>query len=205
VALTDVNLFRIDGTVGSISSADIDVIKNSASISNNIVLNSDGTTTLTPSNIIKSGTAQASTSGTAIDFTGLPSWVKRITVMFSGVSTNGTGSYLFRLGTSGGITTSGYAGASSQLGPSAVQSVNFTSGFGLNLGNAANLANGSVVFINITGNSWAANGSFGLSNSALTVNTVGSVSLSGTLTQVRITNDASDTFDAGTINILYEG
>jgi hypothetical protein len=181
-------------------------IKHPSSGSNNIVLASDGTTTIAaPSNIIKSGTSVASTSGTSIDFTGIPSWVKRITVMLDGVSTNGTGSYLFRLGTSGGITTSGYAGASSQIGPSAVQSVNFTSGFGLNLGNAANLANGSVVFINITGNSWAANGSFGLSNSALTVNTVGSVSLSGTLTQVRITNDASDTFDAGTINILYEG
>ena len=53
----------------------------------------NGTGTLVVSGInsaITAGTAVASTSGTSIDFTGIPSWVKRITVMFNGVSTNGT-------------------------------------------------------------------------------------------------------------------
>lgn len=53
------------------------------------------------------GTSQASTSGTAIDFTGIPSWVKRITVMFSGVSTNGTSVPQIQVG-AGSVTTSGY-------------------------------------------------------------------------------------------------
>ena len=49
-------------------------LKHPSSGSNNIVLNTDGTTTIAaPSNIIKSGTAVASTSGTSIDFTGIPS------------------------------------------------------------------------------------------------------------------------------------
>jgi len=54
MALTNVNLNRIDGSVGSISTASISNIKNPNSASNNVVLNNDGTTTLTPSNIIKS-------------------------------------------------------------------------------------------------------------------------------------------------------
>lgn len=35
-------------------------------------------------------TAAATASGTAIDFTSIPSWAKRITVMLDGVSTNGS-------------------------------------------------------------------------------------------------------------------
>jgi len=54
---------------------------------------------------ITSGTAVASTSGTSIDFTGIPSWVKRITVMFDVVSTNGSAIILIQLGDSGGIET----------------------------------------------------------------------------------------------------
>jgi hypothetical protein len=52
---------------------------------------------------ITSGTAVASTSGTSIDFTSIPLWVKRITVMFAGVSTNGTSPFLVQLGDAGGI------------------------------------------------------------------------------------------------------
>jgi hypothetical protein len=43
------------------------------------------------------GTSVASTSGTSIDFTGLPSWVKRVIVMFSGVSGSGTSHLLIQL------------------------------------------------------------------------------------------------------------
>jgi hypothetical protein len=56
---------------------------------------------------ITSATAQASTSGTSINFTDIPSWVKRITVMFNGVSTSGTSIRQAQLG-AGSVTTSGY-------------------------------------------------------------------------------------------------
>ena len=54
-------------------------------------------------------TAQNTTSGTAIDFTGIPSWAKQITIAFDGVSTTGVNGYLVQIGTSGGIETTGYA------------------------------------------------------------------------------------------------
>ena len=66
-----------------------------------------GGTPVMNASVITSGTSQASTSGTSIDFTSIPSWVKRITLMFNGVSTNGTSNYQIQIG-SGSVTTSGY-------------------------------------------------------------------------------------------------
>ncbi len=48
--------------------------------------------------VITSGTAVASTSGTSIDFTGIPSWVKRVTILFKGVSISSTSQFLIQLG-----------------------------------------------------------------------------------------------------------
>ncbi len=181
-------------------------LKNPSSGSNNIVLNTDGTTTITsPSNIIKSGTAVASTSGTSIDFTGIPSWVKKITVMFSGVSTNGTADLLIQLGDSGGVETTGYLGAASGFS-STVSTSSYTAGFGITSANAANINHGSFVLTFLASNTWTMTGLIARSNAANTIITAGSKTLSGTLDRVRITtSNGTDTFDAGSINILYEG
>jgi hypothetical protein len=196
-------------------------LKHPSSGSNNIVLNTDGTTTVptlsstaitstditgtTIQGTIKSGTAVASTSGTAIDFTSIPSWVKRVTVMFSGVSTNGTSDFLIQLGDSGGIETTGYLGASS-VASSAVASTNYTAGFGSAQNNAANVTHGSFVITLFESNTWTIAGLVARSNVAGTITTAGSKTLSDTLDRVRITTvNGTDTFDAGSINILYEG
>jgi hypothetical protein len=152
---------------------------------------------------ITSGTAVASTSGTAIDFTGIPSWVQRVTVMFRGVSTNGTSIPLVQLGTSGGFTISGYLAASTSSTPS---SANYTTGFGLGSNAAANVIHGIMMIGALGANSWAASGTIGASNAAGGWYFGGSIALSGTLDRVRITTvNGTATFDAGTINILYEG
>lgn len=159
------------------------------------------------SNIV-SGTSVASTSGTSIDFTGIPSWVKRITVMFNGVSTSGTSPPQIQIG-SGSVTTSGYLGSNSIIASASVTSVLFTSGFGIgvNTGNwaAAMLVQGSIVLNLQTGNTWVCSGSVGRSDSASIFLTTGSLALGGALDRVRITTaNGTDTFDAGSINILYE-
>lgn len=152
---------------------------------------------------IVSGTAVASTSGTAIDFTGIPSWVKRITIMFNGVSTNGTSNLQIQIG-SGSFTTSGY---SSQAWDGTGGGV-VTTGFALTRSTtAANTYVGTNVLVNITSNTWTNFGLLGLT-SATSVgiqNTGVSGNLSGALDRVRITTvNGTDTFDAGSINILYE-
>jgi hypothetical protein len=154
-------------------------------------------------------TAQASTSGTSIDFTSIPSWVKRITVMLSGVSTNSTASpYLIQIGPSGGVETSGYVGASSTITSSAVGTTNSTDGFSIRNNNSATTTvSGSMTIslLNSSTNLWIASGVFAQSDAAITLPLAYSKALAGTLSRVRITTTGgTDTFDAGSINILYE-
>ena len=155
--------------------------------------------------VLTSGTAVASTSGTSIDFTGIPSWVKRVTVMLSGVSTNGTSSLRFQLGDSGGIETTGYNGGGTRIGATSVNAATFTTGFGFNNTTAATLYSGNIILCNVTGNTWSASGVLGGSATELCNITGGSKTLSATLDRVSITRSGTNTFDAGTINILYEG
>jgi len=154
--------------------------------------------------ILTSGTS-VSASGTAVNFTSIPSWVKRITIMFIGVSASGTSIPTVRLGDAGGIEATGYLG-SMQNGTSAVL---FTTGFEYsgNLQTAARVYHGQMILTlqNSSTNTWAATGMVGLSDGASVGLMAGSKSLSETLTQVRITFvNGTDSFDAGTINILYE-
>ena len=159
-----------------------------------------------PQGAITQGTAIATTSGTSHDFTGIPSWVKKITVMFSGVSTNGTALPLLQIGDSGGIETTSYISTATLLTTSSNSSSSQTTGFFLaNLGNAANTINGAITLNNLDGNIWTASGALTTAvGSASLVN--GAKTLSGALDRIRLTTvGGTDTFDAGTINILYEG
>ena len=156
---------------------------------------------------ITSGTAVASTSGTSIDFTGIPSWVKRITVMLNGVSTNGTGGVGFRLGTASGPEATGYVSGSTKTAASTLAASAYNTVFFISSTNTPFTINGSIVFtlLNSTTNTWVANGTFGDTNALSNYFIGGSKSLSASLTQVRIlTGNFTDTFNAGSINILYE-
>jgi hypothetical protein len=156
---------------------------------------------------IVSGTSQASTSGTSIDFTGIPSWVKRITVMFNGVSTNGTSQPIFQLGDSGGVETTGYTTVASSItnvGTNA--SAAYTNGWQIYSSAATRVIQGNIVFVLIDSstNTWSGTGMFATELPA-TLWTCGTKALSATLDRVRITTvNGTDTFDAGSINILYE-
>jgi hypothetical protein len=150
------------------------------------------------------GTAVASTSGTAVDFTGIPSWAKRITVMFNGVSTNGTSNLLIQLGASGGIETSGYASTSSSQSGATVG--NSTIGFLITVATSgSSLHSGIITLENIVATSWVSSGLLKEGTTTLRAS-AGDKTLSGTLDRIRITTvNGTDTFDAGTINIMYEG
>ena len=153
---------------------------------------------------IVSGTAQASTSGTAINFTGIPSWVKRVTVMMNGVSTNGSSQNLIQFG-AGSVATTGYTATSFNVASGTVGGPTlYSQGFGVRNGGAANTYSGSFVLSLVGSNSWVGTGCItGSDTSSFPMS--GSVTLSGTLDRVRITTvNGTDTFDAGSINLLYE-
>jgi hypothetical protein len=154
--------------------------------------------------VLTSDTAQASTSGTSIDFTSIPSWVRRITVMLSGVSTNGTSALLFQLGDSGGVEVSGYISTGMYI--NSPVGTTYTTGFGISLVNSTDPFTGSIVFTNYnTTNGWIGNGSLTDTGTRAWIVT-GHKSTSATLDRVRITTvNGTDTFDLGTVNIMYEG
>ena len=147
--------------------------------------------------------AVASTSGTSVAFTGIPSWARRITVMLQGVST--TGSQLgIQLGTSSGFVTSGYLGSCGDGGTPLLYSSTFLASPGFGAGGAY-VAHGMFILTNVSGNSWVEQHTGGRSDTAQTFYGGGSIALSGTLTQLRLTApNGTDTFDAGTVNVMYE-
>lgn len=159
-------------------------------------------------NGIASGTAVASTSGTSIDFTSIPSWVKRITVMFSGISTNGSSAWQVQVG-AGSVSTTGYVSQATSTTTGGAGGLTSTTGMllGPTVGAAA-LHTGAMRIHNITGNTWIADSvGSGLDGGGSIISRTGggNITLAGTLDRVRITTvNGTDTFDAGSINILYE-
>jgi hypothetical protein len=149
-------------------------------------------------------TAQASTSGTEIPFTGIPSTINQITVTFSGVSTNGTSPLLVQLGDSGGYETSGY------ISEASISTLTGTSTAGILIAggtqSATDVKTGALTFTRITGNSWVASGTitYAAAGSGYVVSCAGSKTTSATTDRLRvIATNGTDTFDAGEINIAY--
>ncbi len=172
-----------------------------------LVTNGSGTLSFADRGRIVLETAQASTSGTSIDFTGIPSWAKRITVLFSGVSTSGTSGVLVQLGTSSGVESTGYTSIAMYDGGVAATS---TAGYIIDTTVvAASTRFGALQVALVASNAWVASGVItGLNGTSNRIanSCSGGKTLSATLDRVRITTvNGTDTFDAGTINIMYEG
>jgi hypothetical protein len=150
-----------------------------------------------------SGNAVAA-SGTAIDFTSIPSWAKRIEIPISGLSTNGTSAVLVQLGDSGGIETTGYISSTSIV----TGVTNTTFGFGVIATPAVDSVMHGLVSLSLVDastNTWSCAFVGGGSNAAYVLIQGGSKSLSAALDRVRLTTFGGDTFDAGSVRINYYG
>lgn len=163
------------------------------------------TGTLAP---IVSGTA-VTASGSSVDFTGIPSWVKRITVMFSGVSLTGTDTILIQVGTSSGLVSTGYINGQTGVSTSTTNTTGGgTAVAGFSLGGisptAGTLIYGQTIISNLTGNTWIATSNFYASGAARVGISAGVIELSAALDRLSLVASGANTFDAGTINILYE-
>ena len=157
---------------------------------------------------ITSGTAQASTSGTSIDFTGIPSWAKRVTVIFNAVSTAGSLPQL-QVGSTSYVTT-GYAAQSVYIASINTYGIGtiLTTGIPVSTyASATDTVSGTITLTNISGNIWVATGVTYRSGTYQLTETISSASitLSGALDRIRVTTvNGTDAFDAGSINIFYE-
>ena len=146
------------------------------------------------------------TTSTYNDFTDIPPWVKRITVMFDGLSFNTTGFSLIQVGTGGSPQISEYLSTGFSYNSFPAQSA--TNGFVADQSSAnAVTRHGHMTICNMTGNTWTYSGVIlaGASAAKFVQCSAGVVTLGGVLDMIRITsNTGTATFDAGTINILYE-
>jgi hypothetical protein len=168
-------------------------------ITGNLVGNVTGS--LTQGGSLTLATAQTA-SGTAVDFTGIPSWAKRITVIFKGVSLDGANNILVRLGAGSSPVSVGYTGTNGSWFVSLVSTLNTTNGFGIRLSDAAATFDGCMNIQTIGSNIWISNHIGG--GGSYVAGGGGSITLSGTLDRLQILPTAGS-FDAGTINISYEG
>ena len=199
----------IDGTNGVTTPGLTDTAD--ASVAGNLTVtgNTTGTGYIRASGVatnlypLVSGTS-VSASGTSVDFTGIPSWVRRITVLFQGVSGSGTSPIQIQIG-SGSVSTSGYVGSAWVHSTTGISAASFTSGLVLvNTSAAARNFQGIGTLATLGSNSWVGSvtveGNDGGGGGGATAITLG-----GVLDRVRITTvNGTDTFDAGTLNILYE-
>jgi len=177
------------------------------------ILTSNGTTWVSSAPAaypLTSGTAVASTSGTSINFTSIPSWVKRVTLILAGVSLSGSANLRFRIGSGSVDTTATYICARSQVGSSSADTLASATYTGFDLygdANASEVRSGAYVITLLGSNIYTITGMAG-TNGATSLSTfflAGQKTLSGALDIVSFTtSNGTDTFDAGTINILYE-
>jgi len=189
-------------TIGSITGmlkASSGVVAQAVAGTDYLAVGSGGTLTL--------ATAQTA-SGTAVDFTGIPSWAKRVTVMFNSVTTNGASSLLLQIGDAGGIESSGYSGISGFMGSAGANHYpNITKGIPLaySVMSAASAYSGSLTITKLNGNTWTVAGNLATTGLFYMLCFAGVKSLTGDLDRLRITTVIeSPTFTAGTINISYE-
>lgn len=205
------------GTADSATTATTATSATTATTANNALAIADGSVAtsakivdavVTPAKLAQPftiGTAVASTSGTSVEFTGIPSWVKRITLHLSGVSTSGTNAVVARVGTSTQTYITGYSGSTGLIAATPTVTA-YTSGLLLDSSGAAaaSVRNGSVTFSKVDSNIWNISSIIALANTAAVHVGSSSITISGTLDRVRISTNSTDTFDAGTVNITYE-
>ena len=149
---------------------------------------------------------QATTSGSSVDFTGIPAGTKWITMQFNSMGSNGTDLFGVQLGDSGGIETSGYLGNLSGInsGTSGQRAVY------LNQFAIVNPAISAEAYCGIVHLRLFESSSYTWSMSSVMADEgggqtnffgAGQKSLSAELTQVRIMT--SNTFDEGNVSIQY--
>lgn len=156
---------------------------------------------------IVQATAQATTSGTSKDVTGIPPWAKRITIHLNGVSTNGTSIIMVQIG-DGAIVTSGYTGSVIRTtGGGTPAGTAYASGFYVTQATIAATIHAAVMTLTKMegSNTWFCQSIMGGETGALIDTSAGRKALTNALDRVRLTMlNGTDAFDAGSWSVSWE-
>lgn len=155
------------------------------------------------------GASAATTSGTSVAITGIPSWAKRITLQLLGVSTNGGSQLMVQLGDSGGVETTGYLGGAATSSSSVTSTASDSAGFILEAGGAftaASIRYGHIVLtLSDASNTWSMSSVTALTAGNVVSQAAGGKQTSAALDRISLTTvGGTEAFDSGSINILYE-
>lgn len=152
---------------------------------------------------LKYGTSQfPATPVASVEFTGIPSWAKRVTIVFAYVNATGSTVKQFQLGTSSSLyANTTYAGSMSNSSGYATH----TTGLGLRSSAAADVCHGTAVFTNYSGNAWMGVCDFSLSNAAGGGASTSTIGLTGQLDRIRLVTVGNTNFNDADMNIIYEG
>jgi hypothetical protein len=204
---TKPNLFKIDAGADTVIIDGLTHPSADGSADQALVTNGSGVLSFASRSRLVRGTSVASTSGVSISFTSLPNWVKKITMMINGVRTSDSADILIRLSTGGVFASSGYVSNMQVVqGGVATSGVNNTAGFVISNGTSSVITTGTYEFVNNDGNGWIGTGVFAYEHAVVGAYGGGRVTLGGVLDGIRIiTANGSDTFDLGSVNIIYEG
>lgn len=160
------------------------------------------------SKLISMGQTTASTG--VVQFSSIPSWVKRITIQVDAVSPSTTALIYVQIGDSGGLESSGYASTTfGGFTGSSVSAETRSDGFFLNITGAdaaTNAYGGTMVLTLMDAASfkWIANGTFRTgAGTASGYSVAGYKNLTAALDRVALVTSAG-TFDAGSVNVIYE-
>ena len=150
------------------------------------------------------GTVTATTSGTSVTFSSIPSGTKRIDIILNDVSDSGGAEFKVQIGDSGGLETSGYKLSSARLEAGSQGVSTSTDSFVIQMSNSGATINGvmGLYLLDSTNHIWVNSHSFAKSGTAAGVSGGGTKTLSAELTQLKFFID-SGSFDAGSVNIHY--
>lgn len=200
----------VAGTYGTNTAAvrlDIDSKGRITTVSTSAISTTPADGSITPAKLSQPftiGTAVVTTSGTQVNFTGIPSWARMITVIFNAVSIADGGDYLVRIG-SGTTSSTGYVSTSINNGSQGgVDGVSSTTGFIVRMGNAPDFLSGLMHIVSVSGNTWVSSHRCKRSTSNI-IGGGGDTTISGVLDRVSITNTTPAAFDGGSVNIIYQG
>lgn len=138
---------------------------------------------------------QATTSGTSVTFSSIPSGIKIIHMMFSQVSLSGTGDFLVTIGDSGGLEVTGYDSAST--------GATSTTSYIMRGGSASRIFSGHMTLTHSGGNKWISSHIFADTVGPNLFTGGGTKTLSDTLDRISLSASAGN-FDGGSVNIIYQ-
>lgn len=153
--------------------------------------------------------AQAASGLTQLDFTGIPSWARRVSVAFYGLSSAAASVILrIQLGTAtNGIIAVGYTGTQVQWAAGTPVATAWSgSQCVLTVGAGSDDPSGVVVFNLLGSRTWVMSFVGGGTNGLAMCISAGEKSLPSntTLDRLRVSTVAGNTFDGGTVNVYYE-